>query len=1108
MRARSLTALATALLTGFSLNVGPAYADPPPTPVHVSPSASLPGVNTAVAVADQPVIVIMKNQHQNVPATVAAAAGRARVLAAEQNPVITDLQRTGAKRIHSFKLLSSVSATVSVAEKNRLAADPAVAQVVPDVSFAIRRPLTQAAPTSVTTCRPGQDGVELDPEALGVIHADSTDPTMQTARRLGITGKGVTVAYLAEGIDPNNPDFLRADGSHVFTDYQDFTGEGAPTTSSGGEAILDASSIAAQGRSIFQIGSCKFRVAGAATGASLVGLKVFPNGSLAATSSELLQAIDYAVTVDHVDVLNQSFGYNPLPDTTVDLIRQADEAATQAGTTVVVSTGDAGPTNTFGSPSSDPAVISAAATTTFRVYAQADIANFREIGATGFVDNNISALSSGGFSAGLKSPDLAAPGDLNLTLDNPGPGRYGVGISGGTSEAAPLISATAALVIQAYRTTHGGQSPAPALVKQLITSTTDDLGHPGNQQGTGLLDSYQAVKAALSVKTPAGAPTAQGGTLLTSTDQLTATAAPGSVQRFPLTVTNNGARTQTVQLHGRVLGADRTVADRTVILGATTGTHFNGLDVQTVKFTVPVGQSRLKVQIAAPSNDFLDLTLIDPLGQLEAYSLPQGVGNHGAVEVRYPGFGTWTAVITDAPPAQGGYAGPVQLHAEVATYQPFGAIQPSTVTLAPGASQRVTVAVSTPKSPGDLSAALELDAPFGARTSIPINLRSLVPLGAHRTGQFSTAVTGGNGRGGSPGVTEFYQFDVPAGQKALDVQTTESARAVNNYDLYLVDPSGETVGHAANQLVVGKSGSTPVTVTERGARTHVLDPPSGRWLLVAAFPNPVTGTALSTTFEGAIRLAPITPGVSGLPNAPSAHLAAGRPHVAKVTIRNDGTAPETYFVDARLPRSTTITLPPYKNATNLALPLTTAVPTPQWIVPTQTTLLTAQAQATAPVTFDWAPYTGYLGGDLNGDPDLGATTTGNTASGSWSGAPVTSGDWMIDPALIGPFGTTPTAGATANLALAATTKAFDTATTSTTGDFWASGAGVSVGFTPVIVQPGRSTTIYVTITPSGRAGSVVKGTLYLDDLSSLSPFGEPVPAGDELAAIPYSYTIG
>ena len=108
-----------------------------------------------------------------------------------------------------------------------------------------------------------------------------------------MTGKGVKVAFLADGLDPNLAGFIRPDGSTVFIDYQDFSGDPAGTPTGGGEAFGDASSIAAQdmpnGKPMFFDISqfvnaahplpspCNIRIRGMAPDASLVGLKVFSN---------------------------------------------------------------------------------------------------------------------------------------------------------------------------------------------------------------------------------------------------------------------------------------------------------------------------------------------------------------------------------------------------------------------------------------------------------------------------------------------------------------------------------------------------------------------------------------------------------------------------------------------------------------------------------------------------------------------------------------------------------------------------------------------------------------------------------------------------------------
>jgi len=1085
------------------------------------PAATQPPLTAAQAKAlstnvTDKVIVVFKNQFAGLTDAPNDTAARTAAVGSAQSGVMSQLAQTHSLDVKSFSLINAVSATVSAGEAKYLAANPAVGEVVPDLTIPVAdAPVTIARTAAAAdgikplpgACASGKT-VQLDPEAIENINAATQSGKGDAAQALGYTGAGVKVAFIADGVNPDNPDFIRANGQHVFVDYQDFSGTGTAAPTDGGEAFLDSSSIAAQGRIVYNVAgygeglstACRIRILGVAPGASLVGLNVFGSAAFA-YDSVFLEAIDYAVTHDHVNVINESFGDNPFPDTSsLDLTELVNDAAVKAGVTVTVSSGDAGSTDTIGSPATDPHIISAGASTTYRAYAQSGIGGITAPGVKGWLDNNISGLSSGGFAQNGSTVDVVAPGDLNWALCTADPAKFAdctnfagqgasVELTGGTSEAAPLTAGVAALVIQAYRKAHNGATPSPAVVKQIIVSTAQNINAPADQQGAGLLDAYQAVLAAASyhVSKP------RGHAILDSATQLNAVGQPGTTEHFTETLTNDGAGTATVGLSSRILSAYQPVSTRSLSL--TSAEDY----ATTVTFDVAKGQARLNASVALVG--LVNLSLIAPNGDLAEYNLPQGVGNYGNAQVADPAPGKWTALIsTDGS----GAAVPAQFQASTATWQSFGTLSTNSVTLAPGASGSVTLTVATPSQAGDADGSIiarsSASSPgFAAVTSIPVTLRSLVPTPSPST-TFTGTLTGGNGRDADTGQTAYYQVAVPSGLSALNA-SIDTGNADNTVFAELVNPSGDAVSAAANGLLATTTTGTTEVQPEVGAQLHVLSPSPGLWTLAIDFYNTVSGTAVAQPFTVTINDTPVGASASGLPDGST--LTAGTPVTAFVNVTNNGTTPEAYFVDPRLNDQVNLDLAAQTTST-LTLPNVTGV-VPEYLVPSHTTALKATVSSSAPLFFDFTyPY---------GDPDL-ISSIGKTASASYSASGIGAGDWTITPFLVGPTGKTAAKNVTATTSLTATTAGFDPAVSSPTGDLWLGSANPATPFTPYVVNPGQSVSIPVTITPTGNPGSTVTGTLYVADSSFISTdlsFDDVAgysPEGSDVAAFPYSYTVG
>jgi hypothetical protein len=1062
------------------------------------------------------VIVVLKSQQRGRLATVASVRARAATQRAQRRPLIASIMRSGGAVTHQFTVLNAFAAQVSNAEKKRLASDPSVASVVPDALVTESQPDSAGQTASGGSSGPGnpttpQSGVcpsdpakpLLEPEALGTMHVAYSDPSIPQAQNLA-TGKGVKVAFFADGLDINNPDFIRADGSHVFIDYRDFTGEGPNALTGAAEAFGDASSIAAQGRQVYDISNfvspahplppgCTITVRGVAPGVSLIGMKVFGAVSSAFTSV-IIQGMDWAVAQDHADIISESFGDHTLPDTSVDVIKQFNDAAVGSGVVVSQGTCDCGATGTPSSPATDPLVLDSGGNTNFQNYAQTTSYAMQFSNRT-WLNDNISSVAGGGFAQNASSPDFVTPAEANWALCTPNPAIYVecVGFNrapaplqqfGGVSQSTPFTAGIAALMIEAYRNTHGGQTPSPALVKQILQSTANDLGFPNEEQGAGELDALKAVQEAMSVD--GGAPTGHG--LLFDPAKLTIVKTAGSSDSESVSVTNTGATTQTVRARGRALTQTVSDNEQDVNLG-TTPTFIDQFGAArpyiTTTFTVPANVDRLVAFDAWPGPSArIGLTLIDPTGAYAAYTRPQGDGNHTQVDVRKPVAGTWTAIVFKR---DGSYTGVVHLEFATERFGGVDSVSPSSLTMGPGQTGRFQLRTQLPSSPGDSAHDLVISDSSGDQTVVPVVLRSLIPVNGHG-GAFAGTIFGGNGR-------EFieqqntFAFDVPPGRKVLSASLTFPDNPNTELIGTLIDPDGNLLGSQSTRYS-SLAPNTPDTFTH-GLRAMTLDPKPGRWTFVVNVANPVGGQTLSAPYHGAISFDPASISVRGLPHG---KVPAGQPITATVTVHNDGPGTEDVFADPRLNSSETDSVFPISNNT-VPLPIPGNEPPPTFLVPTQVDEVVGVAQADQPILLEMG--FGVIG---EGDPDLLGTSQGNNAAAVYTADEVANGPWFEAPAMLGPFDAAQSG--TVTTGLLAHLQAFDRNADSSTGDIWRDTVDANPpDYTPVTLAPGQSGQITVTFTPQGARGSKVKGTLYVDD------FGLRLFTGNEQAAFPYSYKI-
>lgn len=208
-----------------------------------------------------------------------------------------------------------------------------------------------------------------------------------------------------------------------------------------------------------------YGIAGIAPGTKLLNLRAFdPNGY--GEEDDVAAAILYAVKMG-VKVINMSFGDNSFSFVLRDIIRYAYSR----GIVLIASAGNSG-SNAPHYPS-----------------------GYSEVICVGNSTSDDAVAGSSNFGSTI---DLVAPGSLIMTTAK----GNNYAIISGTSASAPFVSGAAALILSL-------ENFSNEEVKQILKSTTDDIGAPGwdLRSGAGRLNVFKAVKVIAPSKIKINFPT-------------------------------------------------------------------------------------------------------------------------------------------------------------------------------------------------------------------------------------------------------------------------------------------------------------------------------------------------------------------------------------------------------------------------------------------------------------------------------------------------------------------------------------------------------------------------------------------------------------------------
>jgi subtilisin family serine protease len=304
------------------------------------------------------------------------------------------------------------------------------------------------------------------------------------------------------GPDPNG-DFVNV--------YFDFESHGTSTAS-------NAASRGVLKRDIYQNGTL-LSLPGIAPSAKIMGVKALWLGDTT-FAWYYAAGFDWDPTnfgfkytgVHRADIISNSWGdSDPIQDLGstfgADLMSELADALSMPhfldpsypGVVMMIAGGNGGfGYGTTASPGSATLPITVGASTSYAYRSQPGLRISHEV--PGSYDEVVPWSARGPTSTGEPKPDVVDVGAFGFTDQTTFTG-YGNGTSsytvfGGTSMATPVTAGAVALIIEEYRKTHGGATPAPDIVKAMLASTATDLSYDQFTQGAGRVDVWNAIAAA------------------------------------------------------------------------------------------------------------------------------------------------------------------------------------------------------------------------------------------------------------------------------------------------------------------------------------------------------------------------------------------------------------------------------------------------------------------------------------------------------------------------------------------------------------------------------------------------------------------------------------